>query len=915
MLRTFTTILLLSFAFLASAQKATLTGKVYDENGLVLPGATLRLGENATITSSNGSFSFSDLTIGEAEVSISYIGYTALSQTIGLVAGKNRFDFKMQSGMTTINEVVILGDQLKGQAKALNQQKTNANITNVVSADQIGRFPDSNIGDALKRVPGITMQNDQGEARDIIIRGMAPQLNSVTLNGERIPSAEGDNRRVQMDLIPADMIQTIQVNKAVLPNMDADAIGGSVNLVTRKAPRDLRVSGTLGSGLNMLTNKPIYNGSFIVGNRILNDKLGFVFSGSYNNHSLGSHNVEGVWIDTDQGAVLDEFDIRNYTVQRIRRSFSANLDYDFNANHNIAFSAMYNWRDDYENRFRMRVSKMEDAFDDGDFTALGNGQFDISKARVEFQTKGGIDNGRVKAKRLEDQRVYNYTLSGKHLFNKLRATWNVTMAKASEERPNERYISFRQSKQEVSLDVSDPRFPSALLSNPADNSSIELNSISEQYQYTFDQDLNAKLDFQYPYAKNGIVKFGGRYRGKNKERDLNYFEYEEVNPTIFNLRSSVNQDYTNPNYLAGSQYAIGRFATPEFLGQLDFNNTALFEKQDVPEEYISGIYAARENITGTYLMIDQQINKRLSAILGLRYEHTDITYTGNVYNVDDETVSQDTRSNAYGNLMPGVHVKYDARENTIFRFAWTNTIARPNYYDLVPFANFSPQDSELERGNPDLVSSTASNLDLMGESYFKNIGIVSAGAFYKNIDNFIYSQTVQNYVDPVFGDDLQYTLPRNGGTASVYGAEIGIQRQLWKGFGIYLNYTYTESSTTGIEEREAENLALPGTAQNMFNASVSYESKKLVARVSLNRASDYLDEIGGSPFEDRYYDKQTFLDVNASYAFTPSLRMYVEGNNLTNQPLRYYQGISERTQQVEFYNARFNVGLKFDLGK
>lgn len=129
-----------------------------------------------------------------------------------------------------LKAVTVMGDRLRGQARALNQQRNAGNIGNVISADQIGRFPNQNIGEALRRVPGIAMQNDQGEARDIIIRGLAPQLNSVTLNGTRIPSAEGDNRRIQMDLIPADIIQTLEVNKTLTPDMDADAIGGSVNL-------------------------------------------------------------------------------------------------------------------------------------------------------------------------------------------------------------------------------------------------------------------------------------------------------------------------------------------------------------------------------------------------------------------------------------------------------------------------------------------------------------------------------------------------------------------------------------------------------------------------------------------------------------------------------------------------------------
>lgn len=868
----------------------------------------------AAVTNGDGDFAIIDAPVGQHTVNVSYIGYGAQSATVSVEAGKTSgLDFRLEPGVDMGVNILVLGDRLKGQAKALNQQRTNSNITNIVAADQIGRFPDANIGDAMKRIPGITMQNDQGEARDIIIRGMAPQLNSVTINGERIPSAEGDNRLVQMDLIPADMIQTIEVNKAVLPDMDADAIGGSVNLVTRKAPNGLRLSGTAASGYSPISNKPIWTGSLIAGDRFLNNKLGVIVSGSYNNVDYGSDNVEAVWIETDEGVVIDELDIRKYLVQRVRRSASINLDYDINPNHSIAFSGMYNWRDDWENRFRMRIGRLEDAFEDGDFTRVGPGQY-TANARVEYQTKGGLDSDRVKSRRLEDQRMANYTLSGQHLFNKLTATWNVTWAQASEERPNERYIRFRESNQLVDVDVSNPREPFAYLSNPMDSRSFGLNEITENYNYTEDQDLNGRLDFSLPYSNNGLLKFGGRLRIKDKFRDNNFFEYEPLDAGAFEQLGDVPfRDESNPDYLAGNQYQIGEFATPEFLGGLNLGNSELFEESDVPDEYVPGNYSANEQIYATYVMADHKFSQKFSAIVGLRYEYTDLQYTGNVFDLDEETTVTDERTNSYGNFLPGVHLKYDLDRNTILRAAWTNTIARPNYFDLVPYAEFSPQDQELARGNPDLNATTAMNFDLMAERYFSTIGLVSLGGFYKNLDNFIYIQTQQNYSDPQFGNDLEFTTPLNGGAATVAGLEFSFQRQLWKGLGVYTNYTFTNSTTEGIEGREDDKLSLPGTAEHMFNASLSYETEKLVVRVSLNFASGYIDELGGDSFDDRFYDRQTFLDVNASYAFTSNLRFFAEGNNLTNQPLRFYQGIRSRTMQMEYYNARFNFGLKFDL--
>jgi TonB-dependent receptor len=489
-------ILLLTFlvSAAAQAQNGIIRGRITDELGLGLPGATLYIVEinKGSITDVNGNFTMVEVPAGDHLVTITYIGYKRAEQTVTVVEGQTtELNISLEPGFTQAGEVIVIGDRLKGQAKALNQQRTNANITNVVAADQIGRFPDANIGDALKRIPGITIQNDQGEARNIIIRGLAPQLNSVTINGERIPSAEGDNRNVQLDLIPSDMIQTIQVNKAVLPDMDADAIGGSVNLVTRSEPTGPRLSGTLASGYNFLSQKPIWTGSFIAADRFSKGKLGAIFSASFQDHQFGSDNVEAVWYEADNGeALIEEFDIREYQVQRTRRSLNLALDYEINKNNKIYLSGIYNWRDDWENRFRMRVSRIDRGFDGNSLTSIGPDQYNLP-ARVEFQTKGGIGNDRVDNRRLEDQRNRNLSLRGEHQFEALKMTWSATYAKASEERPNERYISYRSNNQSVNVDLRNPEFPLAILANPSDNSGIGLNEISEQFGNTTDEDFNS----------------------------------------------------------------------------------------------------------------------------------------------------------------------------------------------------------------------------------------------------------------------------------------------------------------------------------------------------------------------------------------------------------------------------------------
>lgn len=314
------------------AQNGVISGRITDELGLAMPGTTIMVPSiNKGVASDvDGQFTMLQVPAGTHTMEISYIGYSTVSREVTVKGGQtSTVSIALTPGVMLGDEVLVLGDRLKGQAKALNQQRSQMNITNIVAADQIGRFPDANIGDAMKRIPGITIQNDQGEARFGLVRGTAPRLNSVMINGERVPSAEAEVREVQLDLIPSDMIQTIEVNKALTPDMDADAIGGAVNLVIRSAPSGLRISGTAASGYNFLSEKPIWTGSLIAGDRFANDKLGVIASISYNNHNFGSDNMEAEWNNEGENEIngeeqefetdpyISEQDIRVYQVQRV----------------------------------------------------------------------------------------------------------------------------------------------------------------------------------------------------------------------------------------------------------------------------------------------------------------------------------------------------------------------------------------------------------------------------------------------------------------------------------------------------------------------------------------------------------------------------------------------------------------------
>ncbi|WP_439129753.1 TonB-dependent receptor [Polaribacter sp.] len=926
-------------AFQTFSQTGTIQGLITDENGIYVPGASVSLEatKKGDVTNFDGKFTIVAVPVGTYTLKVRYLGYKDVEQLITVKQNQTtKVNLQLKSGGIELNEIQIKTYTLSGQSKALNKQKNNINITNVVSTDQIGKFPDANIGDAVKRIPGITMQVDQGEARNIIIRGLSPQLNSVTLNGSRIPSAEGDNRNIQMDLIPSDMIQSIQVNKAVTPDMDADALGGSVNLITRTAPQSFRLSATAGSGVNTITNKRILNGSFLVGDRSTDKKFGWMLSATVNDNDFGSDNVEAEWtnefgyfdgtdeVELDVNPYANVFEQRTYLVQRVRRSFSANFDYQLNDNNNIYLKTMYNWRDDRENRFRFE-QEILDAVDIniGDFTLTDNTPT-MFPVGVKRQSKGGIDNNRNKNRRLEDQRMQNYSLGGNHLFGNLKIDWMASFAKASEERLNERYAEF-ESEYIINNDISNSKFPLYTAVNTADVnnlSNFKFGEITEENQYTEEEDINVFVNFELPsdfFGKgDGFIKFGARTRIKNKVRDNNFFEFDLENqfPT---LASIPTKSYTDPNYLAGSQYQAGLFADESWLGTLNLQNG-----DTVADEFLRDNFNVEESVYAAYLMTNQKLSDKLSVLAGVRLEHTKLSATGNNILDEDTLDGTITKESSYSNFLPGVHFKYDATKNTVLRFAWTNTLARPNYADITPTLDVVTGDDEVFVGNPDLNPTTSMNFDLMAETYFKNVGILSGGLFYKSINDFIYtfqSQTTSDiYGQGTTGFDVFQ--PLNGDDASIFGIEFALQRQLdflpgfLKNFSVYLNYTHLSSDANGIRNEdgdERDDLDLPNTAPNMFNGSLAYADNKFSARLSLNFSDSYVDEIGGNAFEDRYYDQQLFLDFNATYAINSKLRVYTGVNNITNQPLRYFQGVSNRTMQMEYYGQRITFGLKYDL--
>lgn len=902
-------------------KQGTIRGRIVDASKQILPGASVYIEKLHTgVTSDvNGFYTFSNLDPGTYTVKVTYVGYTPVEMKITIPEGKTLDKDVVLNEGVELQEVVV-GGAFQGQRRALSSQKNSLGVTNVVSADQVGKFPDSNIGDALKRISGINVQYDQGEARFGQVRGTSADLSSVTINGNRVPSAEGETRSVQLDLIPSDMIQTIEVNKVVTPDMDADAIGGSINLVTKNSPYKRTIAATAGTGYNWVSGKAALNLGFTYGDRFFNDKLGLMVSASYQNNPAGSDDVEMAYEKNDNGdVVLDEYEVRQYYVTRERQSYSLALDWEINANHRIDFKGIFNNRNDWENRYR-HTYKWDDETP--------------NEYEVIYETKSGGPDQRYA--RLERQRTMDFTLGGEHLFGKLKMDWKASYAQAGEERPHERYLAFKKEGIAMNTDWSDIRRPymspadgQDILLNATNSNEFELDELTEQFEDIKEKDLKFSLNFELPLAKGRYankLKFGAKVVDKDKNKWIDFYEYKPTDEDAF-LTDALGhlQNEDRDGYMAGDRYKVGNFVEKEYVGDLNLTDANSFEQETKYDEMCEN-FEAHETVSAGYLRFDQQLGKKWNLMVGLRLENTHVTYSGYIYDdgkesdKDESFTKTSERSKSYLNVLPSVLLKYDASEDFKVRASFTNTLARPKYANLVPNVIIDKED--IAFGNPELNPTLSYNFDLSAEYYFKSVGLVSAGLFYKKINDFIvdYRQNDYEYKGVTYEEMKQ---PRNAGDADLFGVEIAYQRDFGfiapalKCIGFYGNYTYTYSKVKNFnfEGRENEDLRMPGSPEHTANASLYFDKAGFNVRLSYNFASDFIDEVGEEAFYDRYYDKVNYLDLNASYTFGKKLKttFYAEATNLLNQPLRYYQGTPDRSMQAEYYGVRVNAGFKINF--
>ena len=880
-------------------------------------GATIQLINLKLQTTSklDGSYNFNKLKAGSYTLRFSSVGYTSRDTTVS-IQNNTLVNFSLAENNLELSEVIVKGAENKEteiSAKKIEQQASNQ--LNVISAKAIQLSTDITIANVLQRVSGISVERSgSGDARYAIIRGMDKRYNYTLINGIKIPSPDNKNRYVPMDIFPSDLVERIEVNKTLSPDMEGDAIGGSVNLVMKNAPDNLYINASASTGYNQTLlektyqsfpvnlvalqspyekNGPTYMAlptdfsrdhlnytpksftpnaiaNLSIANRFFQNKLGVMLGGSYQNTYRAYDNIFSPSVYYDETNKPGSLQIkhankRDYSTQLTRIGLNAKIDFRINEKNKINLYSFFALLDDVQNRMTM------DTLQPPPRVGYGTGQVWFF-GRSKYQT----------------QKIYNTTFEGQHeLLPHLNFKWIGAYSYASSNIPDLAEYEYDAGFFQDGTNPKPYQHP---------NKVVNYHRIWENNQ---DTDLSGygQLAYSNTFLKSipFTLTFGGMYRNKN--RNNLYQDYE--------LRTIPNPDGSFQLWTD-----IYRF------------NWSIFNPTGSPAN--PNTYRAIENIGAGFGMLKFKL-KNLETLAGMRMETTSQSFETDV----PKTIAGKTGSISYVDFLPSVHFKYGLNARTNLRLSYFNSINRPSYFEIVPTLRTGDEYDEI--GNPKLLHAKADNLDFRFEFFPRPNEQILIGAFYKKITNPIeYGFS---------GDKVQFYQPQNFGNATNYGIEVVLEKYI-QNFGIRINYTYTNSSITTTKLKTFNNQLvspapeqtrpLQGQSPHIANASLLY--KNLKNGLDLQLAWQFTGERISlvSPYYefDQWQQSLSLFDFSAEKKIGKHMGLFLKVQNLLNAsdifyinqklsnsyPVSYQKQGDEKTlSSKSVYGQNYQIGIRYIL--
>jgi TonB-dependent receptor len=910
-------------ASLANAQ-VQLRGQVIDvATNRPLPSAEVRIVElgRSEVTATSGSFTISNVPPGEYTLRVRYLGYAPLERTVQVSATDGQTQDFALTAIGTTEEIVVTGYRA-AQANALQDKRMSAVIKEAITADDAGKLPDQNVAEALRRVTGVTATIDQGEGRYVTVRGIDPSYTNITLDKQAIGSPEG-TRRVALDTIPSEVLSRVEVVKAVTPDMDGHAVGGSINIVSPSAfdnpdGRFFSASAEYGyydlNGKNPSSVSAGWGRTFGAGNR-----WGILLSGSYSKRDYDSENLQGgaPWEEEGDFFVPDEKVLRDYRLERARRGLVANLEYRPTDRTQLYLRNLFN-------RFQDTEQRSQTIWD------YRNGDLIDQTATSGTFTEG--EGERLLKNRREIQSIRTSTLGGEF---QLGDTWileaSVTVGEAKQDTPFDNEWSFELSEEMPMTYNTSNFFWDVIAQGDFHNPALyEFNDYERASQVIVEDVFALQFDLERDVTlgnRQGTVKFGAKRVEREKTSDLNaqVFDGFDGDLTLSGFTEPGKSDF----YSSERSYEYGPIIDYSALEGFFAGNAGSFEVDDddsLEQSFVED-FKVVEDVTAAYVMGTLEAG-RATVTGGVRVERTESEFSAFdlIYlDGDLEPPAPVRGSKSYTHWLPSLHLRMELRDDLLLRAAWTNTVGRPSYEVNVPFRVFEIDEDEpdifegaVETGNPDLEPLESMNFDLALEWYPQAGGILAAGLFFKDIDNPIFTRFTELEDTEFEGrsfSELEIETTDNADSGRIFGLELNYQQQFLglpqplNGFGVALNYTYTDSEATIFDRAGKVPFFLQ--SDHIGNAALFFERSGFEARLAYTYYSTYLDGVGDDPFEDEYIDDRGQLDFKASYDVSNSVGVFFSALNITDEPLRIISGRkSGRLAENEIYSWNVTAGVR-----
>lgn len=812
---------------------------------------------------------------------------------LGLALGL-AFPAQAQTRPEQLESIVVTG-QRASLMSALDKQRNAQGVLSVVHADGIGQLPDSNAAEALARLPGVTVERDQGEGRFVRVRGLGSDYNNVTLNGATVPASEAGRRAPGLDVVPAGLIRSLEVNKTLTPDVDANSLGGSVSVNTLTAfdvkGRLLTLEGGLNHDSNLGQTRP--RAAVTFADRFADGRLGLAVAVSSDQRRFASDNVEtgGAW---DEGK-LQSLELRRYSILRSRVGGAASLDWRPAAGQQLYLRGFSSRFTDEETRQSLKVT--------------------FDKAQAPGDTGSGTASRGLKA-RSEVARTSSLALGGQVDVDAWQASAEAGLGRAEEDTPNALASSGFDAKF-TGLGFADSRRP--VLQGPAtlrDAAPYKLNSLKIEDSLARDRVQHARLDIKRSLELGDgddlEIKAGAKATRRHKDNQQETYKLKGKTigtPTFAAIAAASAVDYP----WGGSFGPAGDADKARAL----WSGVNLAGSRDVADS-VTGDFDIKENLDAAYAQATWE-RGGLQVLGGLRAERITFKARGMAL-VDDaaRAVSVDTRGTHW---LPSLLLRQKLGEQLLLRAALTSSLVRPSFEQLSPGMVVDGDEAEL--GNPGLKPLRSRNLDFGVEQGLGRDGTLSAYVFTKRIKDFVFQTDLAG--SPGWTGFSQVNTFANGDSARLRGLELAYAQVLrslpapFNGLIVGANATFVSSKARvggydgGVWKQR--DISLPSQSDRSFNLSLGWEGQGFSTRLAMNQQSSYLIEVGSvfDPAKDLRVEGQKQLDFSLKYAPSARLEFSFEAANLGNQAYYVYQATPAQNAQYERYGRSFKLGVKWSL--